>query len=161
MCVELLRRGGTRHRLFFVCQATVPTLVILMTTMSCSKPDMPQPVVGIVELLFPDRVTDGADRQMVQRGEGKAKVQREQPKTSTSPKGVSREASKKVSTPPRLDAQREQQAFQEFLEWRRRQKATSTSVSLDAQREQQLFQEFLKWRRRQTDQPELRLIRQR
>jgi len=29
--------------------------------------------------------------------------------------------SKKASTPPRTDAQREQQLFQEFLEWRKRQ----------------------------------------
>ena len=127
MLVELLRRGGTRDRFFFV-QATVPTLIILMTTMSCSKHDMPQPVVQIAELLFPDQVTDGANRQVVQSGEGRAKVQREQPRTSTSPKvakaastPVSREASKKVSTPPRLDTQRERELFQEFLEWRRRQ----------------------------------------
>jgi hypothetical protein len=78
---------------------------------SCSMPTahMPQPRPGIVE--------------------------RVQPTTSASPKvatvqapkatPVSRPASKKTNTPPRLDTQREQQLFQEFqdfLEWRRRQK---------------------------------------
>jgi hypothetical protein len=84
--------------------------MILVTTVGCSKPDMPQPRAGIIE--------------------------REQPRTATSPKvatvhapkatgAASRQASKKVNTPPRLDAKKEQQLFrefQEFLEWRRRQR---------------------------------------
>jgi hypothetical protein len=89
----------------------VLTLIILMTTLSCSTPTahMPEPRAGIVE--------------------------RVQPRTSASPKvatldtpkatPVSRAAAKKANTPPRLDTQREQQLFhefQEFLEWRRRQK---------------------------------------
>jgi hypothetical protein len=62
-------------------------------------------------------------------------VERVQPRTSASPKiatahapkatSVSRPAANKANTPPRLDTQREQQLFhefQEFLEWRRRQK---------------------------------------
>jgi hypothetical protein len=35
---------------------------------------------------------------------------------------VSGRASKKAKTPPRPDAQREQQLFQEFLEWQKHQK---------------------------------------
>jgi hypothetical protein len=64
-------------------------------------------------------------------------VEREQPRISASPKiatvnapkansaSVTRPVSKKANIPPRLGAQREQQLFQEFqefLEWRRRQK---------------------------------------
>jgi hypothetical protein len=37
--------------------------------------------------------------------------------------GVSRTTPKKTDTPPRLNTQREQQQlFQEFMEWRKRQK---------------------------------------
>ena len=108
MLVELRERTRRRDRLLFACKATVSTLMILVTTVSCSTPTahMPQPRAGIVE--------------------------RVQPRTSASPKvatvdapkatPVSRPASKKANTPPPLDAQREQQLYQEFLEWRSRQK---------------------------------------
>jgi hypothetical protein len=134
MFVELRGRSGRRDRLLFTCQATVPTFVILMTTVSCSRPDMPQPRAGIFEPLFSSPVTDTANTRSVQRDEGQPKVQRVQPRSSASPKvatvqapkatgaSVSRPASKKANTPPRLDAQREEQLFQEFLEWRKRQK---------------------------------------
>ena len=130
MLVEL---RGWRDRLLFTCQATVPAFMILMTTVSCSRPDMPEPRVGIFGPLFSSPVIDTADQQVVQRDKGQPKVQRERPKTSTLPKvatvhapkatstSVSR-PSKKASTPPRLDAQREQRLFQEFMEWRKRQK---------------------------------------
>ena len=110
MLVELRERVGRRDRLLFTC-ATVPTFIILMTTVSCSTPgpEMPQRRAGIVE--------------------------RAQPRPTASPKvatvhtpkatSVSRPAAKKANTPPRLDTRREQQLFrefQEFLEWRRRQK---------------------------------------
>jgi hypothetical protein len=112
MLVDLHERVGKRDRLLFTC-AIVLTLTILITTVSCSTPgpEMSQRRAGIVE--------------------------REQPRTSTSPKvatvnapkatsaSVTRPVSKKANTPPRLGAQREQQLFQEFqefLEWRRRQK---------------------------------------
>ena len=106
-----LRGRSTRDSLLSTYQATVLTLIVLMTTVSCSTPtaDKPQPRSGIVE--------------------------REQPRTYASPKvatvhtpkatSVSRPAAKKANTPPRLDTRREQQLFrdfQEFLEWRRRQK---------------------------------------
>jgi hypothetical protein len=94
---------------------------------------MPPPSVGIVEL-FSGGVTEAPKQQLVQRDEAQPKVRRGQPKTSASPKAatedapkatsrsVPRPASKKADTPPRLDAQREQQLYQEFLEWRSRQK---------------------------------------
>jgi hypothetical protein len=101
MLVELRERVGRRDRLLFTC-AKVLTLIILMTTVSCSTPgpEMPQPRAGIVE--------------------------RAQPKPTASPKvaTVNAPKAKKASTPPRLGAQREQQLFQEFqefLEWRKRQ----------------------------------------
>jgi hypothetical protein len=55
-----------------------------------------------------------------QRDEEQPKVQREQPQTSPLPKVAANPAPKvkKASAPPRLDAQKEQQLYQEFLEWR-------------------------------------------
>ncbi len=97
MIVEL---RGRSDRLLVTCQAMVPTLVILMTTVSCSRPDMPEPRVGIFEPLFSSPVIDTANRPVVQRDKGQPKVQRGQPRTAASPK---------VAT-------------QEFLEWRKRQK---------------------------------------
>jgi hypothetical protein len=110
--------------------------MILMTTVSCSRPDMPQPGAGIFEPepLFSSPVTDAANTRLVQRDEGQPKVKREQPRNSGSRKvaavhapkttgaSVPRPASKKVNTLPRLDVKKEQQLFEEFLEWRRRQK---------------------------------------
>ena len=131
MLVEL---RGRRDRLLFICQATVPTFIILMTTVSCSRPDMPEPRIGIFGPPFSSPVIDTADQQVVQRDKRQPKIQRERSRISASPKvaavhapkatgaSVSRHASKKVNTPPRLNAQKEEQLFQEFLEWRRRQK---------------------------------------
>ncbi len=98
MIVEL---RGRSDRLLVTCQAMVPTLVILMTTVSCSRPDMPEPRVGIFEPLFSSPVIDTA-----------------KPKATS----VLRPTSKKANTPPRLNSQKEQQLFQEFMEWRKRQK---------------------------------------
>ena len=110
MLVELRERTRRRDRLLFACKATVSALMILVTTVSCSTPtaDMPKPRGGIVE--------------------------RQQPRTSASPKvatvqtpkptSVSRPASKKANTPPEPHTQKDQQLFQEFqefLEWRRGQ----------------------------------------
>jgi hypothetical protein len=94
---------------------------------------MPPPSVGIIEL-FSGGVIDAPKQQLVQQDEAHPKVRNGQPKASASPKvgtehapkatsrSVPRPASKKADTPPRLDAQREQQLYQEFLEWRSRQK---------------------------------------
>jgi hypothetical protein len=131
----LRRRNGGRYRLL-TYKATVPTLIVAMTTMSCSTRDTPQPRTGIFEretfFLYP--LIDAANTRSGQRDEGQPKVQGARPKTSASPKVATvhapkttsasgpRPAAKKANTPPRLDAQREEQLFQEFLEWRKRQK---------------------------------------
>jgi hypothetical protein len=84
--VELRERVGRRDRLLFTF-ATVPTFIILMTTVSCSTlgPEMPHNA---------------------------------SPKAAT----VNAPKAKKANTPPRVDAQEEQELFQEFLEWRKRKK---------------------------------------
>jgi len=112
-----------------------------MTTAGCSRPEIPQPRVGIVEFeLFPGLVTKVPKRQLVQEEEAHPKIRRETPKTSVSrnvatsrkvatahaPKAtspsVSGRVSKKANPPARPDAQSEQRLFQEFLEWRKQQK---------------------------------------
>ena len=56
-----------------------------------------------------------------QRDEEQPSVRREQPKASPSPKvAVPAPKAKKPSPPPRLAAQKEQQLYQEYLEWRNR-----------------------------------------
>jgi hypothetical protein len=100
--------GGRRDRLLFICQTMVPALIILLTSVSCSGPpaNLPPPIAGIVELFSG---TEAPKQQLVQRDAAQPKV--------------GRPASKKASTPAQLDAQREQQQlYQEFLEWRSRQK---------------------------------------
>ena len=143
MLVELRRRSGWRDRLFFACQGSVPTLIIFMTTVSCSRPEMPPPTPGILDQWFSGSVTEPGNTQLVQSDEEQPKIQRKQPGTTGSRKvavvrapnpagtSVSHPAAKKASTPPakkastrpRPDAQKkeEQQLFQEFLEWRKRQ----------------------------------------
>ena len=86
------RVGVRRGRLLFICRATVPALIILITTVGCSGPPANLP----------------PKQQLVQRDTAQPKV------------GLS--ASKKASTPAQLDEKRKQQLFQEFLEWRSRQK---------------------------------------
>ena len=117
---------GRRDRLLFICQATAPALIILMTTVSCAVPgaDVPPPSVGIVEL-FTGGVTEAPNQQSVQQDEAQPRVRRGQPKAAKeqAPKTTSRSASlpasKKASTP---DTQKEQQLYQEFLEWRKNQR---------------------------------------
>src|SRR5262245_63531340 len=124
-----------RVRLSSICQATLPALVILATTVSCSGPgaDMPAPSLGIIEL-FTGGATEAANQQSGQQDEAQPKARRAQPKASSSPKvaneeapkttsgSASRQASKKASTPEELDSQREQQLYREFLEWRKNQR---------------------------------------
>jgi len=104
---------------------------------------MPPPTPGILDQWFSGSVTDPGNTQLVQPDEEQPKVQRKQPKAAGSRKvavvhapnptgtSVSRPAAKKANTPPskkasarpRPDAQKEeQQLFQQFLEWRKRQK---------------------------------------
>jgi hypothetical protein len=74
------------------------------------------------EPLFSHPVIDEANQQSNQRDEGQPKVHRDQPKTTSSKVAtVPAPKAKKANTPPRLDAQKEQQLYQEFLEWRKRQ----------------------------------------
>jgi hypothetical protein len=126
------RVGGRRARLLAICRATVPALIILITIVSCSGPpaNLPPPIAEFVELFSG---TEAPKQQLVQQNEAQSKVRRVQPKTSTSkaptenaPKAtsqsVARPAAKKANTSPASDAQSEQQLFQEFLEWRKRQK---------------------------------------
>jgi hypothetical protein len=131
MLVDLRGQSGTRDRLLFTCQTAVLALTILMTTVRCSTPGMPQPTTGGVEgeLSFPGRVTDAPNRESVQRGEAQ-KVRRE-PSNSASPNvaavhapkvttaSVSRTAPKKASTLPLPDAKKEQ-LFRDFQEWQKR-----------------------------------------
>jgi hypothetical protein len=66
----------------------------------------------------------GANQQQPgQRDEEQPKAHREQRKSSNPPKVVAAPPpkAKKASTPPRLASQKEQQLYQEFLEWRNRQ----------------------------------------
>jgi hypothetical protein len=64
----------------------------------------------------------GANQQPDQRDEEQPKAHRKQPKSSTSPKvaRVPVPKAKRANAPPRLAAQKEQQLYQEFLEWRNR-----------------------------------------
>jgi hypothetical protein len=65
-----------------------------------------------------------------QRDEGQPTVRPEQPETPTPPKVATVPApkvatvpapkAKKANTPPRLDTQKDQQLYEEFLEWRNR-----------------------------------------
>src|SRR5262245_10088182 len=123
MLVEFRGRSCMRDRLLFARQAAVPTFVILLTTVSCSKPDMPPQPAGIFEPWFSAPVTDTASTPLVQPDEGQPKVQRARPKTSQSrvaavvhapkptAKSAPRLAPKKANTRPRTGAQTEQQLF--------------------------------------------------
>ena len=66
----------------------------------------------------------GANPQVDQRDEEQPEVRRERPKSSTPPKVATTPTpkAKKANPPPRLAAQnqKEQQLYQEFLEWRNR-----------------------------------------
>ena len=137
MLLDLRGRDGRTDRLRFSCQATVLPLMIsiLATIVSCSGPgaDMPPPSLGIMEL-FSGSVSGTPTQQSVQRDEAHPEVRRGQPKAPASSKvatddgqktngrPVPRPASKKAGAPPSPDVQREQQLYQEFLEWRNRQR---------------------------------------
>jgi hypothetical protein len=88
-----------------------------MTTVSCTTLDECLPTFSLPG-------TDTPNQQLAQRDEEQPKARREQPKNSASPKvaTVSAPKAKKASTPPQPDAQRERQLFQEFLQWKNRQR---------------------------------------
>jgi len=133
-----LQRRGTRNRLLLTCQAIMPTLIILTTSVSCSKRavEMPEPPYRIVERILPfsNRLSDEENRQLaLRRSDAKPNLQQEQHRTSSPPKvanvhapdtssaSAPRPASRKTNPPPLLNREKEQ-LFQQFLEWRSRQK---------------------------------------
>jgi hypothetical protein len=135
MRVDLCRRGRRRSRLLLTGQAIVPPLIILMTSVSCSRrtAEMPEPPYRIVERILPfsSRLSDEENRQLIQgRSDAKSNPQQEQHRRS-SPKVAKvdasdasstsgpRPASRKTNPPPLLDREKEQ-LFHEFLEWRKR-----------------------------------------
>jgi hypothetical protein len=96
--------GGGRNRVLIISQAMVPAVIILVTTVSCSGPptDLPAPIAEIVDAFSG---TETPKQQLVQRKEAEPKVRRP--------------ATKKASPLPTAEAQREQELYQEFLEWQK------------------------------------------
>ena len=138
MRVDLRTRGTWRSRLCLTCQSTALTLMILVTFVSCSRPmaNMPEPSYRVVqpELSFFSRLTDGDNQQLAQRRVDEQSVHRAEqhralprpkvakvhaPDTATAP--ASRRDLLRANAPPLLDREKEQ-LFEQFLEWRSRQK---------------------------------------
>ena len=77
MRVDLRRRDSARDHFLLTYRATVPTLIILLTAVSCSK----QPPLRVVErgLPFSGLVTDKENWQFVQRSDRQPIPRRVQP----------------------------------------------------------------------------------
>jgi hypothetical protein len=137
MRVDLHKRGASRNRILLTGQAIVPALIILTTSVSCSKraAEMSEPPYRIIERILPfsSGLSDEENRQLVQRqSDAKPTLQQDQHRTSSPPKvakahapdtssaSAPRHASGKTNPPPLLDRDKEQ-LFQQFLEWRKRQ----------------------------------------
>jgi hypothetical protein len=137
MRVDLHKRGTSRNRLLLTGQAIVPALIILTTSVSCSKraAEMSEPPYRIVERILPfsSGSSDEENRQLVQRrSDAKPNLQQEQHRTSSPPKvakvhapdtssaSAPRPPSGKTNPPPLLGREKEL-LFQQFLEWRKRQ----------------------------------------
>ncbi len=149
MCIDLRKRDTSRNRLLLTGQAIVPMLMILTTSVSCSRRagEMPEPPYRIIERILPfssglsdeenrqlvQRRPDAKPRQLVQRRpDAKPTLQQEQHRASSPPKvarvhapdtsseSAPRPASGKKNPPPLLDREKEQ-LFQQFLEWRKHQ----------------------------------------
>src|SRR5258706_5627597 len=91
MGVDLHKRDASRNRLLRTGQAIVPVLIILTTTVSCSRraAEMPEAPYRIVERILPfsSRLSDEENRQLVQRrSDAKPNLQQEQHRTSSLPK---------------------------------------------------------------------------
>jgi hypothetical protein len=138
MRVDLRTQGTGKSRLRLTCQATALTLMILVTFVSCSRPiaNMSDPGYRAVpsELSFFSRLTDGENQQLAQRRVDDQSVHRaEQPRALPRPKvakvyapdtataPVSRRDLPRANAPPLLEREKEQ-LFEQFLEWRSRQK---------------------------------------
>jgi hypothetical protein len=119
MLVELRERGTRRDCILFTLQAAAITLLILMTTVSCATFGFDERSPSFSLPFF-----DAPNEQSGQQGAGQPKVQRVQLKNSTSPKiaKVNAPKTKKTNTPARVDAQEEQQLYQEFLQWQKSRK---------------------------------------
>jgi hypothetical protein len=89
--VDLQKRGASRHRLLLTGQAIVPVLIILTTTVSCSRraAEMPEPPYRIVERILPfsSSSSDEENRQLVQRrSDARPTLQQDQHRASPPPK---------------------------------------------------------------------------
>jgi hypothetical protein len=137
MRVDLHKRGASRNRLLLTGRAIVPALIILTTSVSCSKraAEMSEPPYRIVERILPfsSGSSDEENRQFVQRRpDAKPTLQQEQHRPPSLPKlakvhapdtssvTAPHRASGKTNPPPLLDRDKEQ-LFQQFLDWRKRQ----------------------------------------
>jgi hypothetical protein len=118
MLAELRGRGVRAIAYSSYSKPAVLTLFILMTTVSCTTLDE---CLCLPSFSLPG--IDPVNQQLAQRGEEQPKVRREQPKSSA-PKvaTVPTPKAKKANTSTELETQRERQLFQEFLQWRNRQK---------------------------------------
>jgi hypothetical protein len=138
MRVDLRTQSTGRSRFRLISQAAVPTLMILMTVVSCSRPmaNIPEPSyrVALPALPFFSHSTDGENQQLAPRRVDEQSVHgAEQHRISPRPKvakirspdaataPTSRRDLQRANTPPLLDREKEQ-LFEQFLEWRRRQK---------------------------------------
>ena len=137
MRVDLHKRGTSRNRLLLTGQAIVPALIILAVSVSCARraAEMSEPPYRIVERILPfsGSSSDEENRQLVQRRSDAKPALQEEPHRPPSPPKVAkvhapdtgsatapRHALGKTNPPPLLDRDNEQ-LFQQFLEWRKRQ----------------------------------------
>jgi hypothetical protein len=135
MLPDFRGRCCTRDSRFFNYRAIVLIPMILLPTVSCSS--LPVDILAFDECdLSSGLVTDEQVLRIVPskvRRNASSKARREQPSASATPKVVpvratnatsrsgSGEALKKGNTTPSFDVRREQQLFNEFLEWRNSQ----------------------------------------
>jgi hypothetical protein len=107
--------GDRIDRFLLIGQTTFLASIILIATASCTglPTDLPPPIAGIVDIVSEPETPK---QQLVQRDEAQPKVRRP--------------ASKKASTPPKPDAQSDEQLYQEFLEWqmKRREQRSGQAV---------------------------------
>jgi len=117
MRLDLRGRCGRRDRRFFTYRTIVLTPMVFLTTAGCSTLTAD---LGFAECdLFSGLVTEEQVLQI--RPSNTSATPKVVPVRATSRPG-SGDASKKASTPPRHDTEKERQLFKEFLDWRARQR---------------------------------------
>jgi hypothetical protein len=136
-----LCRGSGRNRLLSTCQATLTAFMILITCVSCSTrtAEMREPSYRGVEPVqpFASRLSDEENRQLVQRrSDARPNLQHKQ---------------HRIPPPPRIAKVHVPDTTGTFALRRGLEKPTLPRLP-DAEQDQ-LFQEFLEWRKRQTDIP--------